>query len=107
MDLGIPNIFLTNQKLLKKSWQIHDIFPKFPTFLTIPDIPDKVDTLHMYIVYLVTCPMQKKSKWIKSLSHAYCNKLQFQRNASDFEPMVYSVEFKSIPAQYQQFTIIY
>ena len=37
MDLGIPNIFLTNQELLKNSWY-------FPKFLTIPDIPNKVDT---------------------------------------------------------------
>ena len=45
MDLGIPDIFLTNQELLKNPWQIHDIFPKFPKFLTIPYIPDRVDTL--------------------------------------------------------------
>ena len=44
MDLEIPNIFLTNQELLKNFWQIHDIFPKFPKFLMIPDIPDRVDT---------------------------------------------------------------
>ena len=37
MDLGIPNIFLTNQELLKNSWY-------FPKFLKIPDIPNKVDT---------------------------------------------------------------
>ena len=51
MDLGIPDIFLTNQELLKNSWQIHDIFPKFPKFMTIaniPDIPDKVNTLRGY-----------------------------------------------------------
>ena len=45
MDLEIPDIFLTNQELLKNSYQIHDIFPKFPKFLTIIDIPNRVDTL--------------------------------------------------------------
>ena len=36
MDLGIPGIVLANQELLKKSWQIHDAFPKFPKFRNSP-----------------------------------------------------------------------
>ena len=34
MDLGIPDIFLSNQELLKNSWQAHEILPKFLKFLT-------------------------------------------------------------------------
>ena len=71
VDLEIPDIFPTNQELLKNFWQIHDIFPKSSKFLMIPDIPYRVDTQ-----YFCKLPYSQEKSCVGVSFHAFLKTLQ-------------------------------